>query len=58
MNLSLLGFWLTLVGTACWGWCFWWMYRISANQNHLLEQLTEQGKRIEPDRPRRGRSCR
>jgi uncharacterized protein YdeI (YjbR/CyaY-like superfamily) len=47
MNLTLLGFWLTLLGTGCWVLCFWWMYRISANQNRLLEQLTEQGKRIE-----------
>jgi hypothetical protein len=40
-------FWLTLIGTGCWGACFWWMHRISAKQNFLLDQLREQGKRIE-----------
>jgi hypothetical protein len=38
---------MTLVGTGCWAVCFWWMYRISAKQNSLLDRLTEQGKRIE-----------
>ena len=38
---------LALIGTLCWGICFWWMHRISAKQNTLLEQLREQGKRIE-----------
>jgi hypothetical protein len=38
---------MTLVGTVCWGVCFWWMHRISAKQNYLLEKLGEQGKRIE-----------
>jgi hypothetical protein len=38
---------LTVIGTVCWGICFWWMYRISANQNFLLAQLSEQSKRIE-----------
>jgi uncharacterized protein YdeI (YjbR/CyaY-like superfamily) len=42
-----LAFWMTLVGTGCWGVCFIWMYRISAKQNSLLERITEQGKRIE-----------
>ena len=36
-----------MVGTACWGICFGWMYRISAKQNRLLDQLREQGRRIE-----------
>ena len=40
-------FWLTLLGTACWAGCFWWMYRISGKQNRLLDQLREQGQRIE-----------
>jgi hypothetical protein len=44
---NILAFWLTLVGTVCWAICFWWMYRISAKQNSLLDRLTEQGKRIE-----------
>jgi hypothetical protein len=42
-----LAFWMTMVGTGCWGVCFWWMYRISEKQNSLLDRLTEQGKRIE-----------
>ena len=40
-------FWMTLVGTLCWVVCFWWMYRISKKQNTLLDQLREQGRRIE-----------
>jgi hypothetical protein len=40
-------FGLTLVGTVCWGVCFWWMHRISTKQNFLLDQLREQAKRIE-----------
>lgn len=38
---------MALIGTACWGVCFWLMGRISAKQNHLMDQLREQGKRIE-----------
>ena len=38
---------MTLVGTVCWGACFWWMHLISTKQNVLLDQLREQGKRIE-----------
>ena len=40
-------FWMTLAGSLCWVVCFWWMYRISNKQNALLDQLREQGKRIE-----------
>jgi hypothetical protein len=47
MSREGIAFWLTLVGTLCWGVCFWWMHRISASQNYLLEKLREQGKRIE-----------
>jgi hypothetical protein len=47
MNLNSAGFWMTSVGTVCWGVCFWWMGRISANQNRLIDQLREQGRRIE-----------
>jgi hypothetical protein len=47
MDKNSLAFWMTLLGTGCWGVCFWWMYRISREQNHLLDRLTEQGKRIE-----------
>ena len=38
---------MTLIGTVCWGACFWWMHLISTKQNALLEHLREQGKRIE-----------
>jgi uncharacterized protein YdeI (YjbR/CyaY-like superfamily) len=47
MSISTLAFAMTLLGTGCWAVCFWWMYRISAKQNSLLDRLTEQGKRIE-----------
>ena len=47
MDRNLIAFWMTLVGTVCWGVCFWWMHRISATQSYLLKQLGEQGKRIE-----------
>ena len=47
MNRSDLSFWMTLTGTVCWGVCFWWMRRLSIKQNSLLDQLREQGKRIE-----------
>ena len=40
-------FWLTLIATACWPVCFWWMWRISKNQNELLRQLHDQTRRIE-----------
>ena len=38
---------MSVAGTICWGICFWWMGRISAKQNILMEQLREQGRRIE-----------
>ena len=47
MDKTGFAFWLTLVGTFCWGVCFWWMYRISTKQNAFLDQLHAQGKRIE-----------
>jgi hypothetical protein len=47
MNENNLAFWLTVVGTICWGVCFWWMRRLSLKQNFLLDQLREQGRRIE-----------
>jgi hypothetical protein len=40
-------FWMTVVGTVCWGICFGWMGRISSKQNHLMDQLREQARRIE-----------
>ena len=47
MNEINLAFWMTVVGTICWGICFWCMRRLSIKQNILLDQLREQGKRIE-----------
>ncbi|HXA45698.1 MAG TPA: hypothetical protein VNZ25_09340 [Candidatus Angelobacter sp.] len=47
MNENNFAFWMTFVGTICWGVCFWWMHRLSNKQNALLDQLREQGKRIE-----------
>jgi hypothetical protein len=47
MNKNGLSFWMTVAGTVCWGFCFWWMRRLSIKQNLLLDQLREQGKRIE-----------
>ena len=47
MDETGFAFWLTLIGTLCWIVCFWWMYRISAKQKALLDQLHAQGKRIE-----------
>jgi hypothetical protein len=47
MSRDNLAFWMTLAGTICWGVCFWWMRRLSSKQNALLDQLREQGKRIE-----------
>jgi len=47
MNRSGLSFWMTVTGTVCWGFCFWWMRRLSLKQNFLLDQLREQGRRIE-----------
>jgi hypothetical protein len=47
MNRTSLSFWMTLAGTVCWGVCFWWMRRLSIKQNFLLDQLRDQGKRIE-----------
>jgi uncharacterized protein YdeI (YjbR/CyaY-like superfamily) len=47
VDRNLIAFWMTFLGTVCWAVCFWWMYRISAKQNDLLEKLGEQGQRIE-----------
>ena len=47
MTMHSLSFLIAVSGVFCWGFCFWWMYRISAKQNHLLDKLSEQGKRIE-----------
>lgn len=46
-NIGSLNLWLNVSGLVCWCVCFWWMHRISSKQNNLLDQLKEQGKRIE-----------
>jgi uncharacterized protein YdeI (YjbR/CyaY-like superfamily) len=47
VGLQYAAFWMTVAGTICWGFCFWWMGRISAEQNRLMDQLRDQGRRIE-----------
>lgn len=47
MHEDFIAFILTVAGALCWVACFWWMHRISAKQQDLLEQLHEQGQRIE-----------
>jgi hypothetical protein len=47
MDKISLSFWMTVAGTICWGVCFWWMRRLSIKQNSLLDQLRDQGRRIE-----------
>ena len=47
MDQTDLAFWMTVAGTACWVVCFIWMYRISDKQNRVMDQLRDQGKRIE-----------
>ena len=47
MDQNSLAFAMTLAGTVCWGICFWWMRQLSTKQNALLDQLREQGIRIE-----------
>jgi uncharacterized protein YoxC len=43
-NAALILAWL---GTGCWVVCFWWMHRLSARQQAMLEELHEVTKRIE-----------
>jgi len=38
---------MTVVGTGCWVVCFWWMKHISDEQYRLMDELREQGRRIE-----------
>lgn len=47
MNLVQIAFWMTVLGTVCWGVCFWWMRSISTRQDTLLHELREQARRIE-----------
>lgn len=47
MNTLELSLWLTVISTVCWPVCFYWMYRISRQQNAVLAELREQAERIE-----------
>ena len=47
MEMNNIAFWMTLISLVCWPICFWWMHLISFEQSQLLDQLREQGKRIE-----------
>ena len=38
---------LAWVGTGCWVVCFWWMHRLSARQQAMLEELGDMARRIE-----------
>jgi hypothetical protein len=42
-----VGLVLAVTGTACWAICFWWMHRISARQDTMLQELHEVARRIE-----------
>ena len=46
-NPQTTAFFLTWIGTACWGVCFWWMHRLSSRQEMMLKELHEMMKRIE-----------
>ena len=47
MESAPIMFWLTVAGTICWPICFIWMRSLSSRQQSLLEEIQEQGKRIE-----------
>ena len=47
MGNDQLAFFLTVLGTVCWGACFWWMHCIYRRQDSLLHELREQTRRIE-----------
>jgi hypothetical protein len=38
---------VSVVGTACWPICFWWMHRLSVRQESMLAELHEVTGRIE-----------
>jgi methyl-accepting chemotaxis protein len=47
MDYNAIAFWMAVVDVLCWPICFWWMYHISAKHNRILDELREQGRRIE-----------
>ena len=46
-DVQMIAMVLALVGTACWGVCFWWMHRLSSRQETMLRDLNNVAKRIE-----------
>lgn len=46
MTRSFFGF-ISILDIVCWGVCFWWMHRISARQNAVLEELQQQARSIQ-----------
>lgn len=46
-DIEIAGLVFGIVGTACWGVCFWWMHRISVKQETMLQELHAVIKRIE-----------
>lgn len=47
MDKTDLSFCMDVIDTICWGICFCWMYRISAKQNRVMEEIRSQNRRIE-----------
>jgi hypothetical protein len=41
MDQGTIAYWPTWVGTGAWVVCFWWMHRISTQQDALLTELRE-----------------
>jgi hypothetical protein len=46
-DVQMIGLVLAVVGTGCWGVCFWWMHRLSSRQETMLQELHDMTKRIE-----------
>jgi hypothetical protein len=46
-DLQMIALILAWVGMGCWVACFWWMHRLSARQQAMLEELHQVTKRIE-----------
>jgi hypothetical protein len=46
-NFEAMALVLSCIGALCWIVCFWWMHRISARQDAMLEELHQMTTRIE-----------
>ena len=46
-NFEAMALVLSCIGALCWIVCFWWMHRISARQDAMLEELHKMTMRIE-----------